>query len=125
LLSASKKRAGAMGNTTGYAIGYSTRFSFLDLCFWAFLKHYLSILFLILVLRSCSWIVVPGILIPGVLVLGITGIGSLESLRSRARRSRQSSAATRPPATYSWQDIFRDILGRGSMREAKNILLGG
>jgi hypothetical protein len=119
-LSASKKRAGAIGNTTGYAIGYSTRVPFLDLCFWAFLKHYLSILFLILVLRSCSWIVVPGILIPGVLVpcilvpsvlvLGITGIGSLESFGSRARRSRQSWGAKRPPAPYSWR--ARVIAGR-------------
>jgi hypothetical protein len=77
------------------------------------LKRYLDILFLILVLRSCSWIVdpsvlVPGVLVPGVLVPGprfwrfvpgilvldvaITGslrsLRSLESLGSRARRSR-------------------------------------
>jgi hypothetical protein len=86
--------------------------------FWAVLKRYLDILFLILVLRSCSWIVdpsvlvpgvlVPGVLVPGVLVPGprfwrfvpgilvldvaITGslrsLRSLESLGSRARRSR-------------------------------------
>jgi len=58
--------------------------SFLDLRLWAFLKRYLDILFLILVLRSRSWIVVLSVfffdvLVLEVFVLNVIDIRSLKS----------------------------------------------
>jgi hypothetical protein len=125
--SASSGRASARGDTTGHATRYSTGSSFLDPCFWTFRKRYLGVLILvferfkvlpryfilILTLRSCSWIVVPGVLAPNVLDLDVTGTGSFRSLLDGLGKNRPLGGFRLPCLTRSCRELWLARYSKG------------